>query len=141
MAYKITEKCVGCKACEKKCPVRAITGEKKIQQIINQKRCVECGVCQNVCPKGAILNEKGQTKERVPKSEWEKPVIEQNLCSACGICMDLCIFDAIKITYPKFKGDLKVYAELQKPENCVGCQQCAINCPIEAIIMEGKNGR
>ncbi|MDK2943069.1 MAG: hypothetical protein PWP56_2582 [Acetobacterium sp.] len=136
MAYTITERCIGCQLCAKNCPVMAITGEKKQQHQINDKRCLECGVCQKGCPKNAILNEKGQFGERIPKSEWEKPVVNEKLCSACGICADICIFNAIKISYPRFKGDLKVYAQLENPNNCVGCRQCEINCPLGAIEME-----
>lgn len=136
MAFKITEKCIGCEACTKKCPVMAITGEKMKLHHINPKRCVDCGVCQNVCPKGAILDENGRGKVKTPKSEWVKPVVDRNLCSACGMCMDVCIFEAINITYPRFKGDLKVYAALNQPDNCVGCKQCAIYCPLHAIHME-----
>ena len=137
MAYKITESCVGCQLCVKNCPVMAISGDKKKMQLINPKRCLDCGVCQKGCPKSAVLDEKGQPGERIPKAEWEKPLIDRKVCSACGICVDTCIFDAIKIIYPRFKGDLKVYAKLEMPKNCVGCHQCAINCPLDAIKMEG----
>ncbi|WKY48570.1 4Fe-4S binding protein [Eubacteriaceae bacterium ES3] len=68
----------------------------------------------------------------------EKPVVDRKLCSACGVCADVCIFDAIKISYPRFKGDLKVYAKLEEPNKCVGCNQCAVNCPLGAIKMEVK---
>lgn len=136
MAFTITEKCIGCTACSKKCPVMAITGEKKQQHVINDKRCVACGVCQNVCPKGAILDEAGEVHAKIPKKEWPKPVISREECSACGLCMATCIFDALAISYPRFKGDLKVYAYLEKAENCVGCRQCEEACPLKAIKME-----
>ncbi|WP_026393824.1 4Fe-4S binding protein [Acetobacterium malicum] len=136
MAFTITENCIGCMACSKKCPVMAIDGEKKKMHIINEKRCVACGVCQRICPKGAVLDSVGSAGERLPKSQWPKPKVNQSLCSACGICMDVCIFEAIKISYPKFNGDLKVFAYLDEPEHCVGCSQCEKMCPLQAIKME-----
>ncbi|MEL7660104.1 MAG: NADH dehydrogenase [Acetobacterium sp. MES1] len=43
------EKCVGCGACKKNCPVDAITGEKKKVHEINQELCIKCGKCYTVC--------------------------------------------------------------------------------------------
>lgn len=136
MAFTITEKCIGCTVCSKKCPVMAIEGEKKKRHTINKKRCVSCGVCQRVCPKDAVLDSAGKSGNKLPKSQWPKPRVNQSLCSACGICMDVCIFEVIKISYPTFKGDLKVFAYLDKPQQCVGCSQCEKMCPLGAIKME-----
>ncbi|MEG0376882.1 MAG: 4Fe-4S binding protein [Eubacterium sp.] len=138
MAFTITEKCIGCTACTKKCPVMAIAGERKKPHQINEKRCVSCGVCQNVCPKGAILDSDGHMNEKIPKEAWVKPVFDREACSACGICADICIFDALAISYPTFKGDLNVYAYLKDDTKCVGCRQCALVCPLNVIKMEVK---
>lgn len=43
------EKCVGCGACKKNCPVDAITGEKKQVHEISQDLCIKCGKCFTVC--------------------------------------------------------------------------------------------
>jgi NADH-quinone oxidoreductase subunit F len=46
--------CKGCTACVKKCPVSAITGERKQPHIINATLCIKCGVCAQTCKFNAI---------------------------------------------------------------------------------------
>ena len=49
MAYKITDKCISCGACEMNCPVGAISmGDGKYE--IDKEKCIECGTCASVCP-------------------------------------------------------------------------------------------
>ncbi len=48
------EKCKGCSACSRKCPVGAITGEIRKPFVIDQSKCVKCGTCVDVCKFGAI---------------------------------------------------------------------------------------
>ena len=47
--FTITEKCVGCQVCAKKCPTKAITGKAKEVHELDQKKCIKCGVCFDVC--------------------------------------------------------------------------------------------
>lgn len=55
VTYSIdAEKCIGCTACARKCPVAAITGEKKQAHIINTAICIKCGVCMETCKFGAV---------------------------------------------------------------------------------------
>ncbi len=51
----LADKCKGCTACVKKCPVGAITGEVKKAHTINRALCVKCGVCAAVCKFDAIV--------------------------------------------------------------------------------------
>lgn len=49
MAYKITDECISCGACESECPVSCISeGDNKY--VINAEECIECGACADVCP-------------------------------------------------------------------------------------------
>lgn len=56
-SYKITDKCIGCSACSRQCPVGAISGEIKKRFNIDQSKCIKCGACQKTCKFGAIIKE------------------------------------------------------------------------------------
>ena len=51
----IADKCKGCSACSRKCPVGAISGEIKSPFVIDTDKCVKCGVCMDTCKFGAIV--------------------------------------------------------------------------------------
>lgn len=136
MTHFIIESCTGCTLCARNCPVQAINGTLKQRHVINDTRCVDCGVCGNVCNKGAILDEHGDLCIRIPKSEWSKPIVDNVSCSACSMCVDTCGKGALRISLPKFRGDLKVYAYLAEEKNCVGCGLCEDICPLNAIMMQ-----
>jgi len=55
ISFEITDKCVGCTACSRKCPVGAITGEVKGQHVIDKEKCIKCGKCLETCKFGAIV--------------------------------------------------------------------------------------
>lgn len=55
--YEITDKCVGCSLCSKRCPVKAISGKVKEQFTINQDLCIKCGKCMEGCKFDAITKE------------------------------------------------------------------------------------
>jgi len=53
--FKIDEdKCVGCQACYKNCPVEAISGSKKEPHKIDQSKCIKCGICYDSCKFDAV---------------------------------------------------------------------------------------
>lgn len=55
--YKITDKCIGCTKCARKCPVSCITGKVKELHVIEQEKCIKCGLCYSICPVNAIIKE------------------------------------------------------------------------------------
>lgn len=48
------DKCKGCSACARKCPVTAISGQIKSPYEIDQSKCIKCGACIDTCKFGAI---------------------------------------------------------------------------------------
>ena len=58
MQYKIVaDKCKGCTACKRACPVGAISGNVKEPHVIDQAKCIKCGACVATCKFGAIVKE------------------------------------------------------------------------------------
>ncbi|MBQ8140945.1 MAG: NADH-quinone oxidoreductase subunit NuoF [Clostridia bacterium] len=58
LQYKIIEdKCKGCTACARKCPVGAISGTVKNPHTIDTVKCIKCGACIATCKFNAIIKE------------------------------------------------------------------------------------
>ena len=53
MAYKISEECIKCGACEATCPMSAIA-DGDATYVIDADACIERGACADGCPVGAI---------------------------------------------------------------------------------------
>ena len=72
MAYKITEECISCGACEPECPNQAITEGETIY-VVDAARCTECVAahessrCKDVCPVDCCVPDpdKKETKQQL----------------------------------------------------------------------------
>jgi len=51
----LADKCKGCTACVKKCPVDAISGERKLPHKIDADKCIKCGECARICKFDAVI--------------------------------------------------------------------------------------
>ncbi len=51
----ISDKCIGCTVCARKCPVNCIEGERKKPHTIDQDKCIKCGACFEGCKFDAII--------------------------------------------------------------------------------------
>ncbi|MEA4812659.1 MAG: 4Fe-4S binding protein [Anaerolineaceae bacterium] len=145
MTYQITEKCTGCTLCARKCPVGAISGERKIQHWVDPALCIGCGVCGKVCAFGAIVNAQGSLALRQKQDEWLQPVWNLKRCVACGICVEVCPTGSIDFWRNAPQGQRLAYPpdmpHLAHPQTCIGCAFCECDCPTACITMQKPQPR
>ena len=78
MAYKISEECISCGACEPECPNAAIK-EGDSTFVIDPEKCTECvgsystSKCAETCPVSACVPDPGpQRNQRAASGEMEE---------------------------------------------------------------------
>jgi NAD-dependent dihydropyrimidine dehydrogenase PreA subunit len=54
-----------------------------------------------------------------------KPTIDEKKCTGCGTCVEVCPMEVF--TKEKDKSVVK------KPDECIGCKACEVQCPESAI--------
>jgi len=55
ISYRVIEEnCTGCTVCARRCPVGAVSGEKKAVHHIDLETCIKCGACFAACKFDAI---------------------------------------------------------------------------------------
>lgn len=86
---------------------------------IDKNKCADCGYCAYVCPFGAIIH-------HLEDKFYE---IDQDKCKHCGLCFKSCIGGFIS----KDPGDLAI-AKIEIGPECIGCTNCARNCPASAVV-------
>jgi len=134
-AYTVTDACVGCTLCARRCPVGAVAGRPKEKHAIDAEVCIGCGLCGRLCARGAILDGEGNPARRIPGDEWLRPQIDADACAGCSVCIVNCPAHCLKLTEPERRGDIRTVACLARETECIGCGRCAGACPIGAIVM------
>ncbi|GAB0057196.1 Ion-translocating oxidoreductase complex subunit B [Candidatus Magnetaquicoccaceae bacterium FCR-1] len=76
-AYIHEEKCIGCTACIKACPVDAIVGANKQSHTVITEMCTDCEACVEPCPVDCIEMVPIQTT--LQNWQWVKPNPYQTL--------------------------------------------------------------
>ena len=78
MAYKITDECISCGACEPECPNLAISEGETIN-VIDPEKCTECvgsfgtSQCAEICPVDACVPDTGRQESHEQLLEkWKK---------------------------------------------------------------------
>ena len=77
-------------------------------------------------------------QEVVDMKEKKRPHINSKTCAGCSVCVENCPMDCLKLTEPRYHGDIRTNAHLALRDQCIGCGICARVCPIEAITMSEK---
>lgn len=134
MPHFITDTCIGCTICARKCPVQCIAGDNKTLHVIDPEICIDCGVCGIHCPVTAIQDTTGtyvdQIKPKmIPKA---KVIIEQ--CTGCNFCVDICPEDCISMSAASPEDFFPIAVVDEK--KCVSCKLCETVCIKDAIVVE-----
>lgn len=140
MSYFITETCIGCTICAKKCPVTCIDGANKETHVIDPARCIECGVCASYCPVDCILDAQGAKTYQIDQKGRPVAYVDESLCTGCDFCPEVCPFDCLALVEPSDGMQTLPVAKMVDEKACVACKLCEEVCIKDAIVVRWPNG-
>jgi Nif-specific ferredoxin III len=73
------------------------------------------------------------------KKEWTPKYvksIDAELCIGCGRCMKICAHGVLAPGEVDEEESAKMFATVQSPEDCIGCEACGRTCKKEAFTFE-----
>ena len=123
MTFRITDNCVGCGTCKKKCPWEAISGVKKQKHLIEPTLCRECATCWYTCPRCAVEDAEGYVREKSGRPRAPKATIDSVACVGCQNCLMNCEQGAIHFESGLVAGRCNV-----EEHSCIGCGSCLAYC-------------
>jgi 2-oxoglutarate ferredoxin oxidoreductase subunit delta len=59
-----------------------------------------------------------------------KPIIDEQKCTGCGTCVEICPMQVFEMDKKRKKAIVK------KPNECIGCRACEVQCPAGAIKVQ-----
>ena len=120
--------CIGCGDCIRMCEYGAITIERGVAKV-DEEKCLDCRRCMNACPKGMIIEVPYFRAAHIGCMNplKGKPVTDNCRigCISCGKCARNCPAGAIDNS-----GGFPVIDY----EKCIDCGQCRDNCPRHCIV-------
>jgi len=134
MPHFITDLCIGCTICARKCPVHCIAGDTKNLHVIDPDICIDCGVCGIFCPVDAIENSGGSLIKGIKQKDIPRAKVNIDQCTGCVFCVDICPEDCISMSATG-PGDFFPYAIVDE-DKCVSCKLCETVCIKDAITVD-----
>ncbi len=64
--------------------------------------------------------------------------VDESRCKACDICVSVCPAGVLAMR-PEPSSTLGSMVEIIAPEDCIGCNDCELNCPDFAIYVAEKD--
>ena len=64
--------------------------------------------------------------------------LDEDRCKACDICVSVCPAGVLAMR-PEPSSTLGAMVEIIAPQDCIGCNDCELNCPDFAIFVAEKS--